>query len=112
MGHAFSKDMKSAWNWMKKPHWGSDMDNNNFNQDLANNMNDSSMYQQYSSQNPEEVESSNESTYWWNRLQNALPNPSLKSPHLHQAEDPSNNESSYDTALTDDRIGKISFVHY
>ena len=41
-----------------------------------------------------------------------LPTPSLKLPHLYSAEDPQNNQSSYDTALGDDRIGKINFVHY
>jgi len=111
MGHTFSKDMDSVWKWLNRSHWGK-LGGSGFNDAMANNMNDSSQLNQWSSGNPEEMDSSNESAYWWNRMKNALPNPSLKLPHLHQAEDPSNNQSSYDTALGDDRIGKLSFVHY
>jgi len=111
MGHALTKDIDSVWHWLDTSHWGS-LGGKKFNESLANNMNDSSMLNQYGSTSPEESTSSNEDAYWWNRMHNTLPNPSLKLPHLYSPEDPQNNQSSYDTALGDDRIGKISFVHY
>ena len=114
MGHAFSKDMDSVWHWMTEGHcsWGKELCSPAAQQELANNMYDSSMLNQYGSTNPEEATSSNESAYWWNRLQNALPNQSLKLPHLHQADNPANSESNYDTALIRNRIGKVGFIHY
>ena len=84
MGHTFSKDMDSVWKWLNRSHWGK-LGGSGFNDAMANNMNDSSQLNQWSSGNPEEAESSNESAYWWNRMKNALPNPSLKLPHLHQS---------------------------
>ena len=112
MGNHFVKDMDSAWHWLNECHMGSDFCKPQNLQNLANNMNDSSMLNQYGSTDGEESTSSNEDAYSWNRMQNALPTPSLKLPHLYSAEEPQNNESSYDTALGDDRIGKMSFIHY
>jgi len=112
MGNHFVKDMDSAWHWLNECHMGSALCSTAAQQNLANNMEDSSMLNQYGSTDPEESTSSNESVYWWNRMNNALPNPSVKLPHLHQADDPGNSESNYDTALMRNRIGKVSFIHY
>mgnify|MGYP003144634274 CR=1 FL=1 len=112
MGNHFVKDMDSVWHWLNECHMSATLCKPQALQDMADNMRDSSVINQYGSQSPEESTSTNEDVYWWNRLQGQLPNPSVKLPHIHQADDPGNNESTYDTALLRNRIGKVSFIHY